>query len=181
MTNEARSALVAETVEKYAKFVDDSDRRAVVRVACEAVAEDIIDALLASAPSAPPSEGQIITAILADYPDELDKAACDHCEQCSPIVMCSFHSVLSMLQGHTTPTSLLAPAEPQEDDKPIPWGIDPDEEEIAGVNYRLRRSEVDASPAKETRGALPIRIGGPDALGWPMDESEDDASPKEPR
>lgn len=34
------------------------------------------------------------------------------------------------------------------------------------------KAEADASPAKEPRGSLPIRIGGPDALGWPMPESE---------
>jgi hypothetical protein len=53
------------------------------------------------------AERVLIDAILAEYADELDKAACDRCEQCSPIVMCSFHSVLSMLQGHTVPSALL--------------------------------------------------------------------------
>jgi hypothetical protein len=57
MTNE-RAAMVERTqafaaVDKWVSLIDDGDRRAVARMACEAVANDIIDALLASAPSAP--------------------------------------------------------------------------------------------------------------------------------
>lgn len=54
----------------------------------------------------PSTEGPatvLIADILASYPDELDKAACDRCEQCGKLIMCSFHSVLSMLQRHTHP------------------------------------------------------------------------------
>ncbi len=42
-------------------------------------------------------------AILAEYPDELNKAACDRCEECGPegTAMCSFHSLLSYVQGNT--------------------------------------------------------------------------------
>jgi hypothetical protein len=53
------------------------------------------------------SGAEVAKAILADYPDELDKAACDSCEQCGQVVMCSFHSVLSMLLGRTPPTTHL--------------------------------------------------------------------------
>lgn len=38
---------------------------------------------------------EVITDILASY--DHDKAACDECGQCGPNVMCSLHSVLSML------------------------------------------------------------------------------------
>lgn len=44
---------------------------------------------------------QLIADVLSDYGDELDKAACDRCEQCGAVAMCSFHSVLSALQRHT--------------------------------------------------------------------------------
>jgi hypothetical protein len=54
------------------------------------------------------SGAEVAKAILANYPDELDKAACDHCEQCGEVVMCSFHSVLSMLQGHVPPDTHLS-------------------------------------------------------------------------
>jgi hypothetical protein len=62
------------------------------------------------------SERSLIAAILADYPDELADDACDGCEYCGPrgTVMCSFHSVLSMLQGHTIPTAFLAEASPSQ-------------------------------------------------------------------
>jgi hypothetical protein len=48
----------------------------------------------------------LVDGVLSDYSDELDKAACDRCEHCNPLVMCSFHSVLSVLQGHTAPTKV---------------------------------------------------------------------------
>ena len=51
---------------------------------------------------------EVAEAILADYPDELDKAACDRCEHCGQAVMCSFHSVLSMLQGNLPPNTHLS-------------------------------------------------------------------------
>ena len=40
-----------------------------------------------------------LEAIGESYPDERDKAACDRCEQCGEVVMCSFHSVLSMVDA----------------------------------------------------------------------------------
>ena len=33
------------------------------------------------------------------YPDEHDKASSDRCEHCGPVVMCSFHSLLSMVDA----------------------------------------------------------------------------------
>lgn len=44
---------------------------------------------------------RLIADILEERADELDKAACDRCEQCGPMMMCSFHSVLSSLQRHS--------------------------------------------------------------------------------
>lgn len=44
---------------------------------------------------------QLIADILEEYAEDDTKAACDACEQCGPFVMCSFHSVLSLLAGRT--------------------------------------------------------------------------------
>ena len=53
------------------------------------------------------SDEQLITDILLEYSDELDKAACDRCSDCTSIVMCRFHSVLSLLQRHSWPTAAI--------------------------------------------------------------------------
>jgi ABC-type ATPase with predicted acetyltransferase domain len=37
------------------------------------------------------------------YADDLTKDACPRCEQCGHLVMCNFHSLLSMLSGETQP------------------------------------------------------------------------------
>ncbi len=41
---------------------------------------------------------QLIADILDEYRDE---QSCDGCEDCGPVMMCRFHSVLSLLQGQT--------------------------------------------------------------------------------
>ena len=46
-------------------------------------------------------ERRVIDAIFHEY-GELTKEACEACEQCGPMVMCSFHSVLSLLSGGTS-------------------------------------------------------------------------------
>ena len=53
-------------------------------------------------PEATALDALFIDRLLAEYPDELDKAACDRCEQCRPVgtSMCSFHSLISVLLGH---------------------------------------------------------------------------------
>ena len=53
------------------------------------------------------SDEQLITDILLEYSDDLDKAACDRCSDCTSIVMCRFHSVLSLLQRHSWPTAAI--------------------------------------------------------------------------
>lgn len=40
-----------------------------------------------------------VAYVLEERADELDKAACDRCEDCGDLFMCSFHSVLSILSG----------------------------------------------------------------------------------
>lgn len=52
---------------------------------------------------------KLIDAILAERADDLTKEACDACEQCGRLVMCSYHSVLSALAGHTSPSYAQAP------------------------------------------------------------------------
>jgi len=42
-------------------------------------------------------------AILANYADEMGKDSCDRCEECGEMVMCQFHSLLSMVSGETEP------------------------------------------------------------------------------
>lgn len=42
---------------------------------------------------------QVVEAILHERSDDLTKEACDECEQCGPAIMCSYHSVLSVLSG----------------------------------------------------------------------------------
>ena len=44
---------------------------------------------------------QLVADVLTDYGDELTQGACDRCEQCGPVIMCNFHSVLSALTGRT--------------------------------------------------------------------------------
>lgn len=51
--------------------------------------------------------------LLRMYADELTKEACDTCPNCGELVMCSFHSVLSVLAGHTALTP--APASQPEE------------------------------------------------------------------
>lgn len=48
------------------------------------------------------TDTQVIAGVLIEYRDELTKDACDQCDQCGWAVMCSFHSILSVLQGHTS-------------------------------------------------------------------------------
>lgn len=43
---------------------------------------------------------QLIADVLDEYKDDLTKQACDDCDDCGPMVMCRFHSVLSALQRH---------------------------------------------------------------------------------
>jgi hypothetical protein len=45
------------------------------------------------------TEAEFIDRLLAEYPDERTKEACDRCEQCGPVAMCSFHSILAVLDG----------------------------------------------------------------------------------
>jgi hypothetical protein len=45
---------------------------------------------------------QVVQAILHERSDDLTKEACDECEQCGKLVMCSYHSVLSELAGHVS-------------------------------------------------------------------------------
>jgi DNA repair exonuclease SbcCD ATPase subunit len=42
---------------------------------------------------------QLIADLLEERSDELDKDACDRCEDCGGLVMCRFHSIISALQG----------------------------------------------------------------------------------
>jgi hypothetical protein len=57
--------------------------------------------LMNSRMSNPSSDTQLIADILDEYRDDLTKEACDNCEQCGQVVMCSFHSVLSALSRRT--------------------------------------------------------------------------------
>jgi hypothetical protein len=57
--------------------------------------------LLGASRETPRQAGQFIDKLLAEYADERSKEACDRCEQCGPMVMCSFHSILSLLEGET--------------------------------------------------------------------------------
>lgn len=52
------------------------------------------------------TDEEIVKSILEEYKDELDKTACDRCEDCGKLIMCRFHSVLSLLQRHTYAESL---------------------------------------------------------------------------
>lgn len=54
----------------------------------------------------------LIAGILHEYRDELTKEASDTCDECGPAVMCRFHSLLSLLAGHTS--LLSAPPRPAE-------------------------------------------------------------------
>ena len=47
---------------------------------------------------------QLIADVLAEHADDLTKDACYTCEDCGPVVMCRFHSVLSALSRHTWTT-----------------------------------------------------------------------------
>jgi hypothetical protein len=47
------------------------------------------------------ADAQWLNGILAEYSEELEKGACDRCNDCSLIMMCRFHSLLSMLTKHT--------------------------------------------------------------------------------
>ena len=46
-------------------------------------------------------KAHLIDAVLSEYADELAEGACNQCEQCGPLVMCAFHSLLSVLSGRT--------------------------------------------------------------------------------
>lgn len=64
------------------------------------------------------NERQIIDDLLAEYADDTAPGACDRCEQCGPMVMCSFHSVLSVLLGRVSTSQghrLAAQASPPTD------------------------------------------------------------------
>lgn len=50
----------------------------------------------------------LVADVLAEYSDELDKAACDRCEDCGLVAMCRFHSVLSLLQRHSMTNAEIA-------------------------------------------------------------------------
>lgn len=50
------------------------------------------------------ADRQLVADILAEYRTDLDKEACDSCVNCNELVMCNFHSVLSLLQGHSMTT-----------------------------------------------------------------------------
>lgn len=45
---------------------------------------------------------RFIEAVLHEYAEDNAPGACDVCEQCGPLVMCSFHGLLSLLSGRTS-------------------------------------------------------------------------------
>lgn len=42
-------------------------------------------------------DAQLLADIREDYAHEYNKEACDACEDCGPMMMCSFHSLLSVI------------------------------------------------------------------------------------
>src|SRR5688572_29544961 len=62
---------------------------------------DIVRDLLTVLDQRPRPQEELIARILEEYRDELTKEACDNCEQCGELVMCKFHSVMSLLSGET--------------------------------------------------------------------------------
>lgn len=60
------------------------------------------------------AERKWVQGIIAAYRDDYSAAACDECENCGSLVMCHFHSLLSLLNRGT---HLASPAstEPKEE------------------------------------------------------------------
>lgn len=53
------------------------------------------------------SDAILIADVLSEHADDLTRAACDECEQCGPLVMCGFHSLLSLLARHVESTGAI--------------------------------------------------------------------------
>lgn len=47
------------------------------------------------------SEQTWLNRILQEYAAESTKAACEACDDCGPVVMCRFHSLISLLEKDT--------------------------------------------------------------------------------
>lgn len=56
-------------------------------------------------------DAQLVRDILEEYADDMSKEACDECEGCGEIFMCSFHSVLSALSRRTWTTGAIRRAD----------------------------------------------------------------------
>lgn len=90
-----------------------------------------------------------IDGILRDYADELDKAACDRCENCGPVGMCGFHSVLSIVAGHSLPT----PVSPD-----VPMPLPP--EQARQAEWEAQWQPIATAPKDDTVILRPHRIWG---------------------
>lgn len=93
-----RSAARLQEIQDHLSTVVASENWADVVEILDWYQRDVADLL--ALVTAPPQD-QLVSDILADYRDELDKAACDRCEDCGPLMMCRFHSILSLLQRDT--------------------------------------------------------------------------------
>lgn len=106
LENRHRPLTDKEIGELVRRLRDASDPHRQMTCAWSAVAlEQVLAALdaaqaqLADARAALQVKERLIDEICEEYGDSKD--SCDQCEDCSPLIMCSAHSIVSLLRGRT--------------------------------------------------------------------------------